>query len=333
MVENRVPAFYYAHWGALTTPEVVLAGPDDTLTYVRDLESHDGLLDTRWAEGGILVDLDTRTLIFYGGSDIQIMPHLRRMLLPLLRRVWHGWSIEYARFGTADFARHLGIDSATVLGGDPRGDARELTLDEFRVTHSVEAALETCLITVTRPDGSVSDYRSGYYARTIAALGPAILPILEQRASVDFPHEGAETEYGIYTEYGVYIDARTKVLWLWDCSELDPRWLEGIEQAWPGWRVEGHIDGVVRQAMLSGRDPLPFMVPDAEVARQLVTVLSSGWSVDPGSLFALATSDPPPGTDRIEVAAGFLRNDPPPTPPDARKALLEQILAGVLASE
>ena len=96
---------------------------------------------------------------------------------------------------------------------------------------------------------------------------------------------------------------------------------------------EGLLDARSRQAMLSGRDPLPFMVPDAEVARQLITVLSSGWSVDPGALFALATSDPPPGTDRIEIAAGFLRNDPPPAPPDARRALLEQLLAEVLASE
>jgi hypothetical protein len=112
-----------------------------------------------------------------------------------------------------------------------------------------------------------------------------------------------------YLEDGVYFDVPKRAIWLWDARELDPRWLEGIERAWPGWHVEGHIEGVVRQALLSGRDPTPFMVPDAEATRRLVAVLSSGWSVDPGALFKVAISNPPMGTDRIEVAPGFLRSD------------------------
>lgn len=328
VIEDRTPAFYYSHWGALTTPQVVLAGPEETITYIRHLESHTGLLDNRWAEGGILIDLDSRVLMFYGGQAIRYTPYLRRLLLRLLQRVWSGWTVEYIRFGMVDFARHLGIDSANVLTTDRQGGAREITLDELHAAHPAE--FECSLATATWPDGTVSDYRFAYEARAIAALGSGLLSALQQRAPVAFPHEGEESEYGVNLDSGVYIDAPKKTIWVWDDSELDPRWLEDIGYAWPGWHVEGHIDGVVRQALLSGRDPTPFMVPDAEAAQKLMAILSSGWSVDPGALLKSALSNPPAGADRVEIASGFLRNDPPPMPPEDRRNLLEQLIQDVL---
>lgn len=105
---------------------------------------------------------------------------------------------------------------------------------------------------------------------------------------------------------------------------------EEIGRAWPTWRMDGHIEGVVRQAVLSGRDPTPFMVSDAEAARELVAILSSGWSIDPGALFKLAISNPPPGTVRIEVASGFLRADPPELTASQRRTLLEHVLRDIL---
>jgi hypothetical protein len=90
----------------------------------------------------------------------------------------------------ADFARHLGLDSASVLTDDPRGDAREITLAELSDTHP---EFETCVITITWPDGTVSDYRLAFHARTIAALGPGLLSVLQQREQVAFPHEQEKT--------------------------------------------------------------------------------------------------------------------------------------------
>jgi len=327
VVENRSPAFGYSHWGAVSIPETVLSGPEETVSYIRALESDDHLLDTTWAEGGILVDMDTRTLIFHGGGDITIFPYLRRMLLLALRRLWPGWTVDYARFGMADFARHLGLDIATVLTDDPQGDTRAITLAELSDPHP---EFETCVLTVTWPDGTISDYRLAFYAHMIAALGPDLLSVLQQREPVALPHEREKTLYKACLDDGLYIDVPNKAIWLWDASQLDPRWLEEIGHAWPTWRVDGHIEGVVRQAVLSGRDPTPFMVPDAEAARELVAILSSGWSIDPGALFKLAISNPPPGTQHIEVASGFLRADPPTLTADERRKLLEHVLWDIL---
>jgi hypothetical protein len=143
---------------------------------------------------------------------------------------------------------------------------------------------------------------------------------------VAFPHEGEETVDGWCIDEGLSVDVPEKAVWLWDSCEVDPRWLERISGAWPGWRVDGHIDGVVRQAQLSGRDPAPYMLADAEVARQLVTTLCADSSIDFSALLKTVVSDMPEGSDRVEVAHGFFRVDPPPLHPTERRARLEQLL-------
>ena len=48
---------------------------------------------------------------------------------------------------------------------------------------------------------------------------------------------------------------RAKEVWIWQWRTLDPRYLCALEDHWPGWRIEGHVDGMMRQVQLSGRDP------------------------------------------------------------------------------
>jgi hypothetical protein len=269
--------------------------------------------------------LDTGTLLFFGGSTIRFTPYLRRLLLPLVQGEWPEWIVSYARYGMVDFAQHLGLDSATVLTSNP--DIDTLSLEEIR--DAVPTTYDIRLVTVMWLDGTVSDYRFPFSARAIASLGPALLEILKLRTPVGFPHEGEETEDGWVVDQGISIDVREKMVWLWDEGELDPRWLEHTRAAWPGWSVAGHIDGIVHQARLTGRDPKPYMLPDAEVARQLVTELGSDNSVDLKALL-MAVGNVPEGTNRVEVAQGFFRQDPPPLNPAERKARIEHLLRDML---
>ena len=81
------------------------------------------------------------------------------------------------------------------------------------------------------------DYWGGHSAPADVVAGPAALP----------PEDQADE--------GAYLDVPARSLWVWERRTLDPRNLEGLRRRWPGWQVRGHIEGLVRQVALSGRDP------------------------------------------------------------------------------
>ena len=77
------------------------------------------------------------------------------------------------------------------------------------------------------------------------------------------------------------MSART--LWVWERRSLDPRTLEGLRRRWPGWQVRGHIEGLVRQVALSGREPgaVPgLVVPRARALAELREELTRALGYD-----------------------------------------------------
>jgi hypothetical protein len=102
LIENGQTHIFFSRWEALTIPSVLLSGPEATLTSIRQLTPVEALLDTIWAEGGVLLDVDTHRVLFWGGNAIAERPYLRRPLLAVLPFLWPTWSIDWARFGVAE---------------------------------------------------------------------------------------------------------------------------------------------------------------------------------------------------------------------------------------
>jgi hypothetical protein len=124
LIEHGAVAVDYSHWGAQSVPSMVIGGPAETSAYIRVLQREHALQDSTSAEGGILLDTDTHTLIFWGGEDINSRPYLRPLFLPLVRRIWEGWSVLWATRGIVDLAhlaaypgvaQALDIDPASVI--------------------------------------------------------------------------------------------------------------------------------------------------------------------------------------------------------------------------
>ena len=118
IIENGQAQIFFSRWGAVTIPSVLLSGPERTLAYIRQLTPDESLLDDIWAEGGVLVNIDTQRALFWGGVSISMHPYLRRPLLAALRVLWPGWSIDWAMFGVADLARNCGWDVSQVLDNE-----------------------------------------------------------------------------------------------------------------------------------------------------------------------------------------------------------------------
>lgn len=300
LIEDGTTQIYYSHWGAHRAPEHLLAGPKHTMAFLRTLKPATELLDTTWAEGGILLDADRRRLLFWGGEDISFCPYLRRVFLPVLGHLWPGWSVEWATQGIVDFARYLGIALEDVLAGD--------------VFHRIPA-----LLTVRWEDGRIADYLFDIpmddQMGDILEAGPSGLDILRDKGSSAVPNEG---DYPC--EEGAYVDMKAKEIWIWQWRTLDPRYLWALEDYWPGWRIEGHVDGIVRQVQLSGRDPSSVAMPEDKAIEELIEVLTlSDHAPDPVSML----SSFPPGTIR-QIHPDFFTIDQPPPSQEERRQILRQ---------
>jgi len=103
---------FYSHWGARTVPEDAFFGPRHLETFVQRLDRARVWLDDAWAEGGLALDHDTRTLAFFGGDTDE---DLIEAWLQLMRALWADWSVRWVD-GMPDLAVALDVDPSTVRG-------------------------------------------------------------------------------------------------------------------------------------------------------------------------------------------------------------------------
>ncbi|MCY7556816.1 MULTISPECIES: hypothetical protein [Paenibacillus] len=105
------------HWCANTLPKDLFLGEQHAVKFIEMQKRVDesGWLDDVWAEGGAIVDLDKKKLVFYGGEDILYNVPLRNFYLKLMRTIWSGWEIAWAYEGILDLANYVGYPQEKIL--------------------------------------------------------------------------------------------------------------------------------------------------------------------------------------------------------------------------
>jgi hypothetical protein len=112
--ERGQAAIHYSQWGAVGLPQDLLAGPDAFIAMVRDCRVEDRLMDSIFAEGVALVDLDRRELLVWAGKVLRYMVAPRSAWLELVRASWPGWRVEWSRRGVVGVAAALGWDTSPL---------------------------------------------------------------------------------------------------------------------------------------------------------------------------------------------------------------------------
>src|SRR5437868_3224543 len=92
IVESGGYSLFYSHWRANTLARDLFWGQSYAEAFIRAQQRvNDGSwLNDVWAEGGVVLDHDARTLLFFGGEDIYYEVPLRRVYLRLMQIVWSG---------------------------------------------------------------------------------------------------------------------------------------------------------------------------------------------------------------------------------------------------
>lgn len=256
--ESGIVSLYYSHWGALSIPDDVFWGPRYAEDFIRQTEEADAWLDDVWAEGAVALDKDTRTLAFYGLSELG-HPPLADVTLDLMGAVWSGWQVRRVG-GLPEVAALVGVDPDSVLAAPvpPRPIAHgDLGANLARNVYGG-------LISI-RLDGGWQDFALEYEPCAVLAVGPELLewtslltPLEALRARHAArplkPYEGERPALGQVLRDFALVDPVERRLAL---TLPDARRAAFLREAWPGWACEPLAGGAAEHFRRTGRD-----VPD-----------------------------------------------------------------------
>ena len=208
----------YSHWAASGIASIVAPGPSAALRFI-DAQADGEWLDDVWAEGGALVDVTRRVLLFWGGDLTDELP-VRRAFMRVLALTWPGWTVRWATDGIGDLAAHVGLDRAAVRNLDPPEPVEPpADGDSFE------------LLTVRRPGGRLDAYRFGIrFSDHLARFGPAVLGLTgsAERLPLALP----EVPYA-----GLHLDLGTRRAGWWT-GGIAPGLAEDPAGRWLGWTLE-----------------------------------------------------------------------------------------------
>ncbi|HTY35307.1 MAG TPA: hypothetical protein VMD50_28920 [Mycobacterium sp.] len=111
IVKDQQWQLYYSHWAGCRILDALIGGPELALRYAQSLRrcAQDQWVDSLWADGGAVVDLDRRRVLFFG-DELMVGMQERRALMDVLVAVWSDYAICWAYSGTAELASYVGAE-------------------------------------------------------------------------------------------------------------------------------------------------------------------------------------------------------------------------------
>jgi hypothetical protein len=299
----------YSHWGANAIDGDMFWGPAHALAFINAQRDTDEWLDDIWCEGGALVDLPKRTMLWFGGEDIvhDVMRH--RLYMALLARTWPGWSVRCAFEGLCDVVDHLGLARDPVRSGRER-KPRTKWVETGRWNWGV--------YTLRRTDGRITAHVSPVRVDELFHFPADVLASFVGAPSCELPLEGDLRPAG-----GAHIDETERRIDLWS-----PEYAPDLStRVWPGWRLEHHGGRFEDQLERAGGALVLTPASQASAIEGLVASLMYESKVDPHGMLAAMMKGRDP--EKIEVNPLFFEHVPIQLSPDDKSQILKHALAGL----
>ena len=219
IVKDQDWQLYYSHWSGCRILDSLIGGPELALRYVRSLRpcAKDEWVDPLWADGGAVVDLDRRRLLFFG-DELMVEMRERRAMMSVLAAVWPDYAICWAYDGTAELAGYVGAELPPhTWDKQPK----------LRLAHNRNALCH--LVSVVDATGQVRMWPLWWHLSK-AWHGPALLDKLPGRGV-------RRLALGKIPEGGVHIDVPRKTLGAWQTADT-MGFFQALPDLWSGWQTE-----------------------------------------------------------------------------------------------
>lgn len=314
IVRNQSYTLYYSHWCAYTLPVSLFWGEQYAIRFIELQKRVDesGWLDDKWAEGGAVLDLERRVLLFYGGEDILYDVPLRNGLLRLMMNNWPGWEIRWAYEGIADLAAYVGYPIEKILA------VRETSRHEANLAPPEEKKWVDLVASVAFSEQELLIFPLEGELEVFLTGGPSLLEGIEKSyglSSLDLQEWTSRFPLG-----GFHIDVEGKKLQVWH-AEPDPALTPRLQAAWPGWEIINQRSSYESQAACTyGR--LQFQeLNQPELLAQLKTMLLSEPASPVETLVRFAEKEEAAGK-RVEINPDALQDQRYELPKQLKEELL-----------
>jgi hypothetical protein len=219
IVKDQDWQLYYSHWAGCRILDGLIGGPALALRYAQSLRrcAKDQWVDPMWADGGAVVDLDRRRVLFFG-DELMLEMAERRALMSVLAAVWPDYAICWSYDGTLELAGYVGADLPPHTW-HKRPELR-LARDRNSLCH---------LVSVVDATGQVRMWPLWWHLSK-AWHGPALMDKL--------PGRGVRSlTLGKIPEGGLHIDVSRKTLGAWQTADTMGIF-QALPQLWTGWQTE-----------------------------------------------------------------------------------------------
>ena len=136
-------------------------GLDRAIDYIEFYKEWWGCLDEVMGEGGIIVDRDSKVLMFWGSDDLvdnsALIPHLINLMK---NTIWVGWDVRWAKWVILSMAEYLGLPRSDVGEhySTPSEETKKCQLEEWLKYENLGDVEEQTIITYRNLEGKFFDY-------------------------------------------------------------------------------------------------------------------------------------------------------------------------------
>ncbi|MFF2573208.1 hypothetical protein [Streptomyces sp. NPDC058084] len=219
--ENGTHELYRTGW-AVGIDLDLLEGPTPVLAMLPGLRQDDWWLDDTLAQGGILLDLGRRVLLFFAWEGPSTELRHRAAMFQLIRAAWPGWEVRWLYDGSAELREYVGLDPEYV-----RCRQSAPAVAPFLAPDDEELAGPD-------PGGVVITVSTG---RCHVASDAFDHPVREGTALLNrLADAPRHRDCHLHVSSGIHLDPERRHLGWWSLYSSPQAYQ--IPELWPGWTVE-----------------------------------------------------------------------------------------------
>lgn len=235
-IENGEKKVFYDHWIAINLDKTLFWDFTFALEYFKVQEKVDDRmwLDELFAEGGAVLDVDKKYLLWFACGDIGRYIPYRRKFLELQQKIWEGWEVEWATRGILDMAEYVGYPKENVLN-DFHYDDGNMNLKMPKAKRKVDGI--GCWID---ENGETKLYPyNWHHAKDYLELGSEIYDIMRNAES--FTELNLAKWRCEFPKCGYVIDEGKRIIEFWDAAPCANS-VNRLKAVWDDWEIIWHQD-------------------------------------------------------------------------------------------
>jgi hypothetical protein len=246
---GTITIWYRGGTSAHYISEIAIRGLDYCRAWFREMATEEPfLMNNAWAEGGLMVDVDTKTVLYFGTTNWFNYHFSRTRELEVIRTRWPGWDVRIANRNTEDFARHLDIFEPDLLA-DTTSPQENTTLDVIE-WDTFEYSFPQEFVFSSIQNGLIKDFELNHSETFhVVGLGPKLLEMFNDRFQIKDWRDEEDTYSCMLADYD------KKELYICHPNDYDSRHEQFAQESWPGWNIVFHHFGLVFHFTHTGRDP------------------------------------------------------------------------------